>query len=272
MNFQGAFFLNIFPTMYYLIQSNIYSDPEHNRVFEVLENLELDYETIELNKNTGKIDLKSDRKDVFVYGSVKLARLSRVNSDWNPGSFYGGNHKFEEHSKFYKTHLLNYQTQVFKFGEAISWKDNEEKFIKPHQDAKVFTGRVFTQLKWEDFVKDALENPKTDMLHADTLVQMSQPQNLVKEARLWVVGKQVIGGVYYKFHGDQPFEREVEEEAIKFAQEMVGLFNVADAFVMDVGLTDEGWKIVEINCVNSAGFYHFNPRTLFRALEIYFND
>ena len=258
--------------MYYLIQSNIYSDPEHNKVFETLEGLGLDYETIELNRHTDQISVKADRNDVFVYGSVKLARLAKENTHWNPGSFYGGNHTFETHSEFYGEQMLNFETRVFKFGESVSWHPNEEKFIKPYKDAKVFTGKVFTRLKWEDFVKDSLERPKTDMLHADTLVQMSKPQTLVKEARLWVVGKQVIGGVYYKFHGDQPFEREVEEEAIIFAQKMVQLFNVADAFVMDVGLTDNGWKIVEINCVNSAGFYHFNPRTLFRALEIYFSD
>jgi hypothetical protein len=54
---------------------------------------------------------------------------------------------------------------------------------------------------------------------------------------------------------------------------MVKIFNVADAFVMDIGSTEEQeWKIIEINCINSAGFYHLNPRALFRALEVFFND
>ena len=108
------------------------------------------------------------------------------------------------------------------------------------------------------------------MLHSKTLVQASKPQKLIKEARVWIVGGRVTSAVYYVFHENVPFSREVSRDGLDFAQSMVNVFNVADAFVMDIGLTTEGWKIVEINCVNSAGFYHLNPRTLFRALEACF--
>ncbi len=256
--------------MYYLIQSNIYSDPEHFKVFEVLEDLGLEYETIELSSDATSVEIKSDREDVFVYGSVKLARLSKANTHWNPGSFYGGNHNFEIISKHYKSHLLNANAEVFEFGQSINWKEGETKFIKPYQDAKVFTGKVFTQLKWNDFVNEALTHPKTERLNSKTLVQASVPQKLYKEARLWVVGQQIVGSVYYRFHGDVPFHTKVDDEGILFANEMIEIFNVADAFVMDIGLTNDGWKIVEVNCINSAGFYNLNVRTLFRALEAYF--
>jgi len=257
--------------MYYLIQSNIHSNPDHYKIFEVMDELGLTYETIELNSSIQEIVLTTSRKDIFVYGSVKLARLAKANLDWKPGSYYGGNHTFEVHSVYYKEHLLNYQTDVFKFGESINWAPSESKFIKPSIDAKVFTGRVFTEMKWNDFVLDSLENPKTPMLNPETLVQASKPQKIIKEARIWIVGGQVIAGVYYKFHGNVLFESEVSQEGIDFATAMIQLFNVADAFVMDIGLTGEGWKIIEINCINSAGFYHLNVRILFRALETFYN-
>lgn len=256
--------------MYYLIQSNIHSDPEHYKVFDVLDDLNLPYETIEVDASTQEITVASGRKDVFIYGSVKLARLAKANTDWIPGSFYGGNHTFEVYSTYYKHHLLNYETVIFKFSETIEWLPGEEKFIKPYKDAKVFTGRVFTEMKWNDFVQQSLLQPKTPMLNQETLVQASRPQELIKEARLWIVGGTVIAGVYYRFHGDLPFENEVSREGIEFAETMIHLFTVADAFVMDIGLTPGGWKIVEINCINSAGFYNLNVRTLFRALEAYF--
>jgi ATP-grasp domain, R2K clade family 3 len=256
--------------MYYLIQSNIHSDPEHYKVFDVLDNLNLQYETIEVDASTEEITVASGRKDVFIYGSVKLARLAKANKDWIPGSFYGGNHTFEIYSAYYKHNLLNYETAIFKFAEQLTWLPGEEKFIKPYKDAKVFTGRVFTEMKWNDFVQQSLLHPKTPMLNNETLVQASGPQELIKEARLWIVGGTVVAGVYYRFHGDVPFESEVSREGIEFAEAMIQLFNVADAFVMDIGLTFNGWKIVEINCINSAGFYNLNVRTLFRALEAYF--
>ncbi len=256
--------------MYYLIQSDIYSDPEHDKIFGALEELNLEYETIELGKSGENISIQSDRKDVFVYGSVKLARLCKANSDWHPGSFYGGNHTFKAYAAHYKENVLNYENTVFKFGEPISWNVGEEKFIKPYIDAKVFTGKVFTQMKWTDFVQESLLHPKTKMLTAETLVQYSKPQKILKEARLWIVGEKMIDGVYYHFESNQPFESRVPLEGKEFAESMIKIFNVADAFVMDIGYTENGWKIIEINCINSAGFYSLNVKPLVRALEAFF--
>jgi hypothetical protein len=257
--------------MFYLIQSNIYSDPDHYKTFEALDELGLEYEAYELLPTATEIELKSERKDIFVYGSVRLARLAIAHSDWNPGSFYGGNHQFEKHAPYYQNHLLNYETTVIELSESINWNPGEEKFIKPYRDAKVFTGKVFTELKWNNFVSNAMQQSTTPLLNSETLVQVSRPQHLIKEARLWIVGKSIVASVYYKFHGDQPFEENVSKDGIQFAKQMIDIYCVAEAFVMDIGFTDTGWKIVEINCINSAGFYHLNPRPLFKALEVHFN-
>lgn len=259
--------------MYFLVQSNISSDPEYNRIYQALEELDLEYETIEVTDQTEKIETRSDRKDVFLIGSVKLARLAKANSDWYPGSFYGGNHLFEVYAPHYDAHLLNFNAEVFKFDEKITWKLGESKFIKPYQDAKIFTGKVFTETKWNDFVADSLTYPKTSMLHKDSLVQASAPQDIIKEARLWIIGKKVSKAVYYKILKDVPFEAEVAPEGLAFAREMIDRFNVAEAFVMDICLTYEGWKIVEINCVNTAGFYpNLNVKSLFKELNAYFSQ
>ena len=259
--------------MYYLVQSNIYSDPDHHKIFQALEELGLDYETIELNSDTQTIGVRAGRKDVFVYGSVKLARLAKENTDWYPGSFYGGNHLFEVYAPYYRNNLLNYEARVFKFADPIEWLPDETKFIKPYKDAKIFTGRVFTRTKWEDFVQSSLQNPKTPMLTGESLVQASPPQAIIKEARLWIVGRQVVAAVYYRFDDAAVFESEVAPEGIAFARAMVDIFNVAEAFVMDICLTADGWKIVEINCINSAGFFpNLNVKSLVRTLDIYFSD
>jgi hypothetical protein len=254
--------------MHYLIQSNIQYDPEHDKIWDVLDELQLSYEPIELAGQTDLDAVRTERKDIFVYGSVKLARLAKERSDWNPGSFYGGNHLFKAHAPYYKDHLLNYDARVFRFGEQFQWKKDEQWFIKPHEDAKVFTGSIFTEMKWNDFVSNSLNNPRTPLLHAETLVQASRPRQLYKEARVWIVGKQVVAATYYKFHGNTLFEQEVDREGLDFVQQMIGIFNVAEAFVMDIGFTSEGWKIVEINCINSAGFYNIPIKPLFRSLEL----
>ncbi len=258
--------------MLFLVQSNIYSDPDHAQIFEILQGLDFDFERIHLDATVTTITTATNRNDVFIYGSVKLARLAKANTNWHPGSFYGGNHLFEVYAEQYGNHVLNHGISVFEFGETISWQPNEQKFIKPYKEAKIFTGAVFTEVKWKDFVHNSLSNPKTPLLHTQSLVQASAPRKLLKEARLWIVGDQIVDAVYYRFHGNVTYERTVNPEGIDFAKAMLQKFRVAEAFVMDICLTTHGWKIVEINCINSAGFYPTSDvASVLRALNIYFS-
>jgi hypothetical protein len=257
--------------MYFLIQSNIYSDPDHGRLYNILDELCYPYETIEVFKDTEHLKLKTDRKDIFVYGSVRLARLALQYKDWSPNSFYGNNHLFEIYSKHYKAYTLNYDFQVLKLTDDIDWSSHSELFIKPYRDAKVFTGKVFNASSWSDYVYEALKSQASKNLNNNTLIQISKPQEIYKEARLWIVGGQIVDAGYYKFNDNTLFELNVAPEGIAFAKKMLSIFKVADAFVMDIGLTSYGWKIIEVNCINSSGFYpNTNIKSIFKALYNYF--
>ena len=133
--------------MYFLINANVYSDPDHYKIFNALEELNIDYDVINIPPTAEKIDFETKRKDVFVYGSVTVARLAKQNSHWFPGSFYGGNHLYEVYSRYYGENLLNYKISIHKISEELIWKDGEIKFIKPYREAKIFTGKVFTELE-----------------------------------------------------------------------------------------------------------------------------
>lgn len=257
--------------MHFLIQANVYLDPDHYKIFEALEELNIDYDVINIPPTAEKIDFEIDRKDVFVYGSVTIARLARQNPDWFPGSFYGGNHLYEVYSKYYGENLLNHKVSVHTISEELDWGKDEVKFIKPYDEAKIFTGKVFTKAEWQDFVFEALENT-SNRITKDSLVQVSEAKRTLKEARLWIVGGQIIDGGYYKFNENIPFEEKVSEDGWDFANEMIQLYNLEEAFVMDICLTDDGWKIVEINCINSSGFYpNTNVKSVIKALNIYFS-
>jgi len=258
--------------MYFLIQANVYLDPDHYRIFDALEDLNIDYGVVNIPPNAEKIDFKTDRKDVFVYGSVTIARLAKQNIDWFPGSFYGGNHLYAVYSKYYGENLLNHKVSVQKISEDLSWKKDEIKFIKPYNEAKIFTGRVFNEREWEDFVFEAIECT-SNRITEHSLVQISEAKRTMKEARLWIVGGQIIDAGYYKFSENSAFEEKVSEEGLRFANRMIQIFNLEEAFVMDICQTNEGWKIVEINCINSSGFYpNTNVKSIIKALNIYFSN
>ncbi|MGM5630084.1 ATP-grasp domain-containing protein [Apibacter raozihei] len=257
--------------MYFLVQENIYADPDHYKIFKVLEELKIEYDKINLTYDTKDINLNINRNDIFVYGSVTLARLAKKRTDWYPGSFYGGNHLYEVYSRYYTTNLVNYPVEIHKIKDQLDWKSDEKKFIKPYLDAKVFTGKAFSETEWTDFIYESLHNTYTK-LQEDTLILVSESTTLLKEARIWVIGSQIIDSGYYRFNENILYEDKVSEDGLSFAKNMIDLYQPEEAFVLDIGLTYNGWKIVEINCINSSGFYpNTNVKAIIKALNIYFS-
>lgn len=47
---------------------------------------------------------------------------------------------------------------------------------------------------------------------------------------------------------------------------MANIYNVADGYVMDIAMIGNEYKIVEINCLNSAGFYDINMEKLIESI------
>jgi uncharacterized protein YuzB (UPF0349 family) len=57
------------------------------------------------------------------------------------------------------------------------------------------------------------------------------------------------------------------EDAEIFAEAMVENWQPDRAFVIDVASTDEGYKVIEYNCLNSAGFYASDVAKIVNAIE-----
>jgi len=48
---------------------------------------------------------------------------------------------------------------------------------------------------------------------------------------------------------------------------MLDIFQLARAFVIDIGLTDDGWKIIECGSISCAGFYEADMQKIVMSLE-----
>lgn len=270
--------------MLYVIQKDIFKETNYKKIFKTLDRLELEYEIVDSIAElfTDELKVETDRTDVFVFGSVKLARLA-AKKNWIPGSFYGGNHDFSIYKEFYKENLLNYDSIIQKITDPINFSEevligsgygfkDSPKFIRPTKDSKTFTGGLFTRIKWEDKITSIQEYlKKANREGEEILIQVSSIKRIYKEARVWIVDGRVITSSYYLFNGLVQYEEDVEPEGLEFAQSMVNLYQVAEAFVMDICLTPDGWKIVEINCINCAGFYNGDLQKIIIALEDKYN-
>lgn len=274
--------------MEYIIQENVFKEVHYDLLNKTLENLGLHYNTVRVFPFVDKIvdlrnipeggynvddlpDYKPQSKNVFVFGALKLARVA-ADRGWYVGSLMNKNHDFEVYSKHYKENLLNYDSIIAKVGDQFNWDVNQLRFIRPTQDTKSFTGKVFSRVEWNEMVEHNLHNFRSDQFNENTPIQVSTPKTIFKEIRCWAVGGEIVTASQYQLGGRFVLDDQIEPEAIEFAQKMVDLYQLAEAFVIDVCLTDNGWKIVECGCINCAGFYKSDIQKMIIALEDKFNQ
>ena len=198
-------------------------------------------------------------------GSTALTKIAKVRG-WEPGSFLNENHDFRQWKLNYGEHLLNNKAEVSSFGRvALFW---EEFFIRPCEDNKTFSGMITT---WENFIdwrKRVIDLKETyTTLDANTMVCYGPLKNIYAEYRFFVIDGKIITHSQYKIGSRVAYNAVVEDAVVAFAQKMIDLWQPARGFVIDIGQTDEGYKIIEINCLNSAGFYASNVPKLVEAIE-----
>jgi hypothetical protein len=272
--------------MHYIIQENVFREQHYDMLEKSITKLGLKHTTVRVFPFVDKIvrledipdgpfnvddliDFNPDTNNVFCFGAIKLARVAAQRA-WKPGSMMNQNHDFEVYKEHYRDNLLNWDSKIQKFSDPVDWFPGETKFFRPTQDTKTFTGKVFAQVEWEDFVYEQLNNGHITTLNKDTQIQVSSVKKIYKEIRFWVVNGKIITGSQYRLGNQTIYDSNYEPEAQEFAQSMVDKFQLAEAFVIDVCLTDSGWKVVECGCLNCAGFYKSDLQKMIIALEDYF--
>jgi hypothetical protein len=251
--------------MYYIVQRNTFKEENYDHLIDALDRLELPYEIVDVLAFTDEVDIKTKRTDIFPFGSLKLARISKE-LGWYPGSQMNNNHDYLVYKDYYKENLLNYDSKIIKFGDE-DFFSVDPFFARPTKDTKVFTGKTFDMETWEKLRNDSLNNGHSSILDKDTEIQISSIKRIQKEIRFWIVKGEIVTASQYKLGKRACCDALVDIAAYDFCNEMIKLFQLNEAFVMDVCMCDYEYKIVELGCLNCAGFYHADLQKLIMKLE-----
>ena len=95
--------------MYYIVQENVFREHNYNNLVKALDRLQLPYEIVQVLPFVDTIKFKTKRKDVFPFGALKIARVSKQYG-WHPGSQMNENHDFMVYKDYYKDNLLNWDS------------------------------------------------------------------------------------------------------------------------------------------------------------------
>lgn len=287
--------------MIWLLQTNIAQDDKFDQIVDVLDKNNIEYkfvqtipffdavieDGVDINQyNEDNIPhLSLDGKDscIMTIGSYTLAKVAKE-KEWEPTkSLVSDNFNINNlKDKYGKHNLLN--------GESIEGnmknisipddKDWDYFFARPLEDTKSFSGEVFTREEFNDFSRNIVDINEKD-LNGDTPIIISPVKEILSEYRLFVIDGVIVTGSMYRvldttrsvlipLNEDERNREEVE--CLEFANEMLNIYQPERAFVLDVAMTPFGGKIIEINNINSSGFYEADIESIIISLnEMYKN-
>jgi hypothetical protein len=264
--------------MHWILQNNLFKESEWDNLVGTLERFKIPYSVHKVIPFIGELvpEPQPLQSKVICFGSYSMRHSARK-FGWNPGVYDLFDQNFNVQKQHWGDLMLNFDAEVVAFKDANLSGDT---FIRPIDDSKYFAGKVFTQEEFYEWKRNVvvLEHDYGNSLSSDTLIQLCKPKEIYAEYRFWVVDKQIVTCSLYK-RGDRViYSSDVDNHVKRFAESVVRHGDITlsmrtsawqphRAYVLDVCETPDGMKIVEINTINSSGFYAAQVQDLVMALE-----
>lgn len=268
--------------MLWILNENFYKEEGYLTLVKTLDRLGLSKQIVKTVPMTDRIicadyDSSKAREDVsnipepeidntkpiIIMGSYTLAKIASKRG-WAPGAFIKNLDYVSMRQGFGAENLLNEDMAIVKIRDLVLTKNC---FIRPVEDSKQFAGKIYSPAEFNGWRDTLLEIGPSDIMDTDTLVVTSSPKDIYSETRCFCVGNKVISSSIYKTGGRVFYDPNVSPRVIEFATEMIAKWTPDKAFVIDISDGPMGLKIIEMNCLNAAGFYAADVQKIVIALE-----
>ncbi|AKG23038.1 ATP-grasp domain-containing protein [Calothrix sp. 336/3] len=254
--------------MHWVLQEGFVSEAGWEELIATLERFGISYSVHHVVPRVGNIvpDLSIDHNNIICIGSYAMRHVAS-RQGWIPGVFDLFAYDFKQQRLHWGEHLLNFHSTVCTLEHARFALP--KMFVRPIHDSKHFSGRVFNQedfVTWQRSICESTMNHNTS-LTPQTKIQLSRPISIYAEYRFWIVGDEIVTQSLYKRGGQVYYHRDVDEPIASFARARVNEWAPHEAFVIDICNSELGVKIVEINTINSSGFYAADVQRLVLKLE-----
>lgn len=217
-------------------------------------------------------DIPNDQPTVF-YGATGFINSVYLRGSWRPGTFYDGDaFKFSRYLEEYGDRMLNSGARLTTLGgfKDIGLSPDELVFIRPDRDLKEFAGDVIRVGDFTTWVDDLSYGNYT--LRPECPIVVADPVGIRYEWRTFIVNGQVVTGSQYRRDGTLCVEASLPTRVRKFAEACAGVWSPAPVFVMDIGQSGAELYIIELGCVNSAGFYASDIELLIKEISHHIKD
>ncbi len=255
--------------MHWILQDNLFNENAYQVLLDTIKQFGLSHSVHKVVPFVGELhpDIGLDTNNVICMGSYSLRHIARQRQ-WNPGVFDLEPFNFHVQLEHWDNNMLNSDATVSKFKDVVF--KSERHFVRPIEDSKIFSGAIFHQEDFEDWQHKVCELNEHygNTVSSESLVQTCALKNIYSEHRFWIVRGKIVTASTYK-QGRSVIYSELPSSSFVFpyVEEMIKVWQPHDAFVMDIADTEDGLKIIEINTLNSSGFYAANIQKLVMSLE-----
>lgn len=254
--------------MHWLIQNNMYSEEGFTSLLDALTRLSLPHSVHKVVPfaHVLKPEPVISARRVIVMGTYTLAHIARSRG-WEPGSFHNENFDCVIQRARWRERMLNFWADSYRLKDVPF--QAYPFFIRPTEDTKAFTGTVMDWIEFDEWRTRVLELRPEDgaTMSGETWVSVAPTKEIHREYRLWVIKQRVVTASLYKIGHRKTYAPNVDERVIAFGEEAAQEWSPADAYCLDIADTPEGLRIIEVNNLNSAGFYAADMNKLVMAIE-----
>ena len=206
-----------------------------------------------------QIDINSSKSTCgIVYGSIQFVTKAVKETNLYPSSYYDPT-RYE-----LMNYMSEYQPSLFLnsdgFFVSFMWLYKrlsyyqsilgKKIFVRPNSPKKLFTGLIVESTDDLDLMF------KTSSVTYSTPVFISCAKHLEREIRYFIVDGQVVSHSQYHKNHEICITEDDDIECRKLAQKVADQTEeFHNTFVCDVGLWNGIPRVVELNCINTSGWY-----------------
>ena len=199
-------------------------------------------------------------RPVIVMGSYTLAKVA-VARGWRPGAFLE-NTGYDAWGSKWPVLNPGAWTGPLRGARVVS-----PSFVRPLSDSKSFIGKVYDPVEFQEWQASVIDLGPESYVNGGTPVLVAEPREIYSETRCFVVDGKVVTASLYRVGGQVRYEEVLDGPTLAFARECIQTWVPSRAFVLDIADTPDGFRVVEVNALNAAGFYACDLQKIVGALE-----